>query len=154
VQGISHLDLGNATAYRARNPIPQSQADGQTTECRGEDAPINPRKMRRCDRTLDQEGLGKANRPMERNRNESAESTAKDSEGQKPLPFRGNESDEEQVEPFADGLKIGRRWQNNFSPANGLVLAVWSFQYRRVQLERRTARGEIELFRPSGRILI
>ena len=80
--------------------------------------------MRRCDRTLDQEGLGKANRPMERNRNESAESTAKDSEGQKPLPFRGNESDEEQVEPFADGLKIGRRWQNNFSPVSALVLAV------------------------------
>ena len=110
--------------------------------------------MRRRDRTLDQEGLRQANRPMEGNRNEPAEGTAKDSEGEKPLPFRWNESDEEQVEPFADGLKIGRRWQNNFSPASGLVLAVWSFQYRRVQLERRTARGEIELFRPSGRILI
>jgi hypothetical protein len=80
--------------------------------------------MRRRDRTLDQEGLGKADRPMERDRNESAEGTAKDGKGQKTLPFRGDESDEEQIESFSDALEIGPQWQNYFSRASGLVLPV------------------------------
>jgi hypothetical protein len=61
---------------------------------------------------------------MERDRNESAEGTAKDGKGQKTLPFRGEKSDEEQIESFSDALEIGPQRQNYFSRASGLVLPV------------------------------